>query len=350
MSDLDAVESQVQAWLQPLSEGESPCGEDLEYDNAFLAINQAAVGKPESQFGAAEPPNWRAVVGQLPDLFERTRDLRIAVLALRGWLHMQGFAALAPGFRLLNGLIEQHWEQVHPLPDPDDGDPYARVNALTLLRESEGLLGDLRTVDLVTDRSIGAVTLRQVEVAMGLSPARSDETELSRDTLAAMLGARLERDSGLRTSAEEALASVRQLMSLLNDRLGVGVAPDLRPTYALLKAVNDLLPAPEEAGEGEADAEAGAEAAPGAAVAAQRKGLSGTITSRAEAIRAIDMICKYLEQAEPSNPAQLFLRRAEALINHNFLQLMKVLAPDALAEVARTVGIDPDSIETPGGS
>ncbi len=349
MSDLDAVDSQVQTWLQPLSDEGSPCGEDLEYDNAFLALNQAAVGKPESQFGAAEPPDWRGVVAQVPELFERTRDLRVAVLALRGWVHMLGFAGVAPGLALINGLIEQHWEQVHPLPDPDDGDPYARVNALTLLRETDGLLGDLRTIDLVADRSIGAATVRQIEVAAGLSPLRSGESELARETLTAMLGARLERDGSLRENAQAALAGIKQLIAQLNDKLGVGAGPDLRPTYALLKAVLDTLPAPAEAvEEGAGDGEVG-EVQAGAA-AAPRKGLSGGIHSRAEAIRAIDMICKYLEQAEPSNPAQLFLRRAEALINHNFLQLMKVLAPDALSEVARTVGIDPDSIETPGGS
>jgi len=32
------------------------------------------------------------------------------------------------------------------------------------------------------------------------------------------------------------------------------------------------------------------------------------------------------------------------LINHNFLQLMKELAPEALNEVARVMGVDPDTI------
>jgi type VI secretion system protein ImpA len=256
------------------------------------------------------------------------------------------------GLRLLNGLVDNLWEVLHPLPDPDDGDPYARVNALTLLREIEGWLGDLREVDLVADRSVGQATVRQVEVALGLASARSEEPELSRDTLQAMLGAKLARDDSLRSQAQQALDGVKQLIAQLNDKLGHGVAPDLRPLFALVKAVHDLLPAADadaDAAEAAGEGEGGETPAAGTSAAA-RKGLSGGVHSRAEAIRAIDMICKYLEQAEPTNPAQLFLRRAEALINHNFLQLMKVLAPDALAEVARTVGIDPDSIETPGGS
>src|SRR5688572_28854806 len=68
----------VDRWLQPL-DGEA-CGDDLEYDNDFLELTQAAAGKPETQFAPAEPPDWRLVKGKAETLFERTRDLRVAVL------------------------------------------------------------------------------------------------------------------------------------------------------------------------------------------------------------------------------------------------------------------------------
>jgi type VI secretion system protein ImpA len=41
----------------------------------------------------------------------------------------------------------------------------------------------------------------------------------------------------------------------------------------------------------------------------------------------------------------LLLRRAERLIEKNFLQLVRDLAPDAVAEVARIMGVDPDSVD-----
>ena len=50
---------------------------------------------------------------------------------------------------------------------------------------------------------------------------------------------------------------------------------------------------------------------------------------------------------EPTNPAQLFLRRARSLLELNFLELMKELAPNALDEVARVVGVDPNSVGSP---
>lgn len=351
MSELDAAENKIAAWLQPLPDDVAPCGPDLEYDNDFLALQQAAAGKPESQFGAAEPPDWRAVSGMCERLFERTRDLRIAVYWLRAGVHLHGYGLLGSGLKLVNGLIDAHWQAVHPLPDPDDGDPYARVNALTVLREVDGLIGDLRESRIVEDRAIGILDGRMAEVSLGLSPLRSGETERSRDQLGLMLADFLPKAPELRARCAEAAAQVKRLMSLCHERLGIDHSPDFRPLWALVSGILTLLPAEAvaEAVEGEAGEELAA-GSRGGGGGGTRRGLSGSVTSREEAVRAIDLVCEYLERAEPANPAPLFLRRARQLINHNFLQLMKVLAPDSLAEVARVVGIDPDAVESPDGS
>jgi type VI secretion system protein ImpA len=350
MSDVEAAENKIAGWLQALPDEAAPCGPDLEYDNDFLALQQAAAGKPESQFGAAEPPEWRDVHERAAGLLDRTRDLRVAILWLRAGVHILGVEGLAPGLKLINGLIESHWEHLHPLPDPDDGDPYARVNALTLLRESEGLIGDLREARVVEDRAIGKLSGRQLEIALGLSTARAGETEMSKDQVAQMLGAAVAKAPQLRESCRLTLAQVKQLISLSNEKLGIGVGPDLRPLYALVNGLVGLLPA--EAADQEVAAAEGDAIAEGAAASGTgpRRGLSGAVNSRDEAIRAIDLVCEYLERAEPTNPAPLFLRRARQLISHDFLQLLKVLAPDALHEVARVVGVDPDTVEPPAGT
>jgi type VI secretion system protein ImpA len=349
MSDFEAIESKVAEWLQPLADESAPCGPDLEYDNGFLALTQAAAGKPESQFGPAELPVWRNVVGMAEALLDRSRDLRVAITWLRACLQTQGYGALPTGLKLLQGLVSNHWAHVHPMPDPDDGDPYARVNALTLLRENEGLLGDLRAAMLIEDRSIGMLNLRSVEVALGLAPARSDEEAMSQGQVSQMLAAALAKNAGLRTYCLEAVAQVRQLMSLLNEALGSELAPDLRPLYSLVNGVLGCLPAAAEieasGDESGSAGESGESAGGGGSTSPSKKGLSGNVNSREDAIRAIDMVCEYLERAEPANPAPLFLRRGSQLINQNFLQLMKMLAPDALSGVAGLVGIDPYSID-----
>ena len=83
-----------------------------------------------------------------------------------------------------------------------------------------------------------------------------------------------------------------------------------------------------------------------------RRGASGggmsSIESRQDAVRAINMVCVYLERSEPTNPAQLLLRRAERLIDKNFLQLVRDLAPEAVTELARILGVNPDSLDDSG--
>lgn len=347
MSDLEAIESKVAEWLQVMSDEAAPCGPDLEYDNDFLALTQAAAGKPESQFGPAELPVWRNVTGMAEALMARTRDLRIAIFWLRGCLHTQGYGALPIGLKLLNGLIGSQWAHLHPLPDPDDGDPYARVNALTLLRESDGLIGDLRAAVLIEDRSIGSLNVRAIEVALGLAPARKDEEALSQGQVNQMLAASLAKSPALRAPCTEAVLQVRQLMSLLNEVLGNQLAPDLRPLYGLAQGVLACLPAEVviEAVDEDLGSEGEGEQTGGVAVKSSR--LSGQVNTREDAIKAIAMVCEYLERAEPANPAQLFLRRGSQLIDQNFLQLMKMLAPEALSGVAGLVGIDPKSIDEP---
>jgi type VI secretion system protein ImpA len=332
--------------LQPLPDEDAPCGPDLEYDNDFLALNQAVAGKPETQFGPAEPPDWRAARDLSASLLDRSRDLRIAIVWLRAGLHTSGFAFLPVGLSLLVGFIESMWDHVHPMPDADDGDPYPRVNALAVLCEPESVIADLRGVHVVSHRSIGELAVRDIEVALGLMPPRGDAGEAGRDQVMLMMDAAISESPELRVVADAAADRLAALTALLNDKLGQDTAPDLTPLSKVVGAVKTVIPASDGGEEGTAEAEAEAGLAP----AADRRGLSGAVTSREEAIRAIDLVCEYLERTEPTNPAPLFLRRARHLIGQNFLQLMKELAPDALADVARVVGVDPDSVQTPGGN
>lgn len=345
MSDLEDAKSRAAAWIEPLDDAEAPCGPDLEYDNDYLALTQAIAGKPESQFGAAEPPEWRKAAEIAENLLERSRDLRLAVAWTRSQLHLSGFGALAVGLELLNGMVDAHWDHVHPMPDPDDGDAYGRVNAFAELVAPAGLLGDLREALIVEDRAIGALQVRDIEAALGLAPALPGRTEYGKGQVAQMLASALERAPELRSQCGDAVEQLRTLMARIDDKLG-GDAPDLKPLLVLVKGVAGLLPdtsSPAAEG-GDADAD-------GAAAGGRRAGpgLSGSVNTRDEAMRAIDLVIEFLERTEPTNPAPLFLRRARQLVSHNFLQLMKALAPDALADVARVVGVDPDSVTDPDG-
>jgi type VI secretion system protein ImpA len=339
--------AQVEGWLQPLDGESAPCGPDLEYDNAFLELTQAAQGKPESQFEAAVPADWRDVKRRCERLFEVSRDLRVAVLWLRAQLRLEGVSSLAASLRLLTGLMDGFWEGLHPQPDPDDGDLYARANVLALLVDPDSVLADLRDANIVSLRGVGEVKVRAVEIAMGTIAARDDETAWSRTQVEQLFADAVAQGISLPTDIAEVQSQLASLTALLGERMSNADAPDLKPLRQTLSTIAMLMPQVGTAGGDAADDAAGADAP--AAAGGGGQALSGRINSRAEALRAIEMVCDYLERAEPTNPAQLLLRRAGRLLNHNFLQLMKELAPDALSEVARIMGVDPSTIEVHSG-
>ena len=341
MIEEESISPIVLRLLASLADASAPCGPDLEYDNDFLALQQAAAGKPETQFDAGLPPDWRAVREQAEALLARSKDLRIGVLWLRAMLYLQGFAALTQGLQLVHGLIDTFWDALHPL--PDDGDLYARAGALAVLVDPEGLLGDLRQAQVFNLRGVGEVRVRSVEIALGLLQPKSDETPFTRDRLQQMFADAALQEPALRPSLAGALDRTRELTALVEARFDDQDSPDLKPLLALLKAVAGMLPAeavPVGAGAGAEGAQPAD--APGAAVGAAR--LAGGVHSRDDALRAIDMVCEFLERTEPTSPAPLLLRRARRMINRNFLQLLKDLAPDALSEVARVMGVDPETV------
>lgn len=337
---------QAEAWLEPLSADAGPCGPDLEYDNAFLELSKAAEGKPETQFDRGQPPDWRAVRSQAEEMFDRTRDVRVAILWLRAVLNLEGLAAYPAGLRLVAGLLETHWDTVHPVPDPSDNDPYARANALGALPVMEAGLGDLLNARLVNIKGVGDVRLRDVEVALGTLSAREGEASYSRDQVERMLATAEGEGAGVRARLLQSQQMLKQLGTLMNERFGSGTSSDHKPLLDLLARALTLVPEPQaEADNTAGDAAAGPDAGDGAGAGRGSKaGLSGGVNSRAEAVRAIEMVCAYLERHEPSNPAQLFLRRGSALLQRNFLELLKDLAPNALDEVARMVGVDPNTV------
>ena len=58
------------------------------------------------------------------------------------------------------------------------------------------------------------------------------------------------------------------------------------------------------------------------------------------AIRVLDKACDYLERHEPSSPVPLLLKRAKRLVSKNFMEIMRDLAPDGVAQAQVVSGAD----------
>lgn len=339
----------VSAWLEPL-DGDS-CGPDMEYDPGFMELQQTAAGKPETQFGPAEPPSWPLVREQAEALFNQTRDLRVALLWMRSAINTDGIEGLSLGLSLLHGLLAKFWDELHPRPDPDDGDTFARVSLLASLNSLDGVLGDMRQVPILRDRRLGGLRMRDIEVALAKLEPRPDESPYTTLQVQGLIGEHpdlLERIKTAVAAASQALHSLRRLM---DDRFGSD-SVELKTLAVMLASLTSVIPE-QVAMDAEPDEDApdtGTVSTPRRGGGSGSGGALARIESRQDAVRAINLICDYLERVEPTNPAQMLLRRAERLIDKNFIQLVRDLAPEAVAEVARILGVNADAFNDENSS
>lgn len=334
MADID-----VDALLAPVSDA-APSGADLEYDAAFLALDEASRGKPEQQFGdtliAATEPDWRTMSQQALALFGRTRDLRVAIQLLRAGARLGGFGGFASGLALVRGLLERYWETVHPQLDAaDQNDPTMRLNALAPLADAATVLADLRAAALSPAR--GSITVRQIELAYGKAEAVGGEVAPTEAGAVQGVIQASKDDAGLLDAMVAAHEHVRGIESIIGARVGNAQGPDLKA----LRVLTECLARVARAARGEDAAQSEPSTGVGTPAAASRAdGAAGTIGSRDDAVRALERACEWIEHHEPTNPAPLLIRRAKRLMGKSFIDIIRDLAPDGLSQVERIAGVE----------
>lgn len=326
--------------LAPVSAA-STCGPELDYDPAFQALERSLAGQPERQYGEtlipAESPDWPRIAAAASDLLERSKDFRLAAILTRALTRTHGCAGALEGLRLTVALARRYWSDAHPLLEFDGAaDPLPRSNALATLAARDGLLGDLRAIELST-RQLGPLTLGMIErIHSGRAP--DADLPLQRDQLSRLLA----DESAAGNPGFDALASLEsavvELDGLCRELLGTEFAADFHPVLELIGVV---LPQPAQP-VGDAPAVSNAmpaesPRAPGE-YAPEATGLAAAVKSRADVVRALDAVCAYLEHAEPANPAPLLIRRARQLIGQDFLSILRELAPDGLAQATLIAG------------
>lgn len=327
------------AFIEPL-DGDSPTGSDLEYDPQFLALERAAAPRAERAIGdsvkAAEEPDWDEVASLATGLLERSRDLRVAAHLAAAWMRTGGMAGWAAGLGLIRGLLENHWDGVHPQLDAeDDNDPTARVNAVATIANPLGLLGYFRSTPFVQSPRLGRFSLRDLRIANGsLKVDAGEETLPSLTEIeACCLDCPEEQLTETFAALTRILDDAKAIDQLFNDRIGTA-GPELKPllsdSYELKKFVESQVARrnPAAVGEAEGEADSGEPSAAG-----PRASVPGRIETPQDVLRRLDEICDYYARCEPSSPVPLLLRRAQRLVGKNFLDLLKDLAPGGVSEL-----------------
>lgn len=340
----------IESYLEAI-DSENVCGDDLEYDAEFIALEQAIKGKPEQQVGdtiqEAEPPNWREVRKGAEQLLSRTRDLRVLISFLRALIATEGFVGFDGGMALIKALVEQRWDSIYPQLDPDDdNDPTERVNILMSLCDHEIVLRPLQQTPLIESKGLGRFSLRDVAVATGKITAASNESSISSSTIdAAVQDCDPENLKRTFDAVNSGLDSLNGLERFVTEQVGINEAPNFGDLRAILKEINALLSDwLETRGGGEAavidEPESGVDSdGSKAAPAAEKKSAPGAINNTRDVLNALHLVCEYYKKNEPSSPVPIFIERGMRLVGKGFMDVLKDIAPDGMdqANVIRGV-------------
>ncbi|WP_205952009.1 type VI secretion system protein TssA [Pantoea stewartii] len=334
----------IDTLLIPVSH-DNPCGDNLEYDADFQAMEQASVGKAEQQFGntiiPAEPADWNKVEKLALDLMSRSKDLRVMLTLTHAWTRLKGLPGYAQGLQLIEQAMSQYWETLWPrLEEDGQPDPFYRINALAVLGDQSALAGAVRQSWLLRYASDG-ITLRDAAALCDGSKTEAPDypgglprlnDELARGEqpgVAAIqdIGERLQRIRSLVTEKldETALPDMSQLQrsfAMLNERCQ---ATDIGALQSLAAAVQS---APETENP----------TAPRAASRAATDWRSAQLNSRAEAQLMLEKVKQYFTQHEPSHPAPLMIDRVQRLIELDFMDIIRDLAPDGVHQLENIFG------------
>lgn len=322
---------------------DSPCGEYLEYDPAYLELVKDIQGKPEDPITGekAQPPNWRDIQKAAQAILKRSKDLQAAVYLVRALIPLEGVPGFRDGLKLLLGLLESYWDGIHPVLDPDDNlDPTARINILEELSNFDSVLRPLSLVPLADSKAVGRYSLRDIHIATDkISPPEGEE----KPDLSMIKAAFQDMPSASVRFVYDAIGEstdlVKRLQDYVNTQVGIGNGADLSGLVSVLKDMRNAydqystigtLETEETFSEVELSAE---HSVPGDATPPKQAVGVGGINSRADVLKALDLICKYYAETEPSSPVPILLHRAKHLVTADFMEILQNLLPDAVSQM-----------------
>jgi type VI secretion system protein ImpA len=335
----------VEALLAPVS-SDQPCGADLEYDPDMLALQQAAAGKPERQVGdtvvPAQEPEWRDVANRCEALLRRSKHLGVAALLARAAGRQGGYLGTVNGLALLRGLVERYWDGVYPLLDSDDGSAMMRLNTLAMFTVGEDgiardLLREMAFAPLDPTLGKGGLRVRDLTLAFGAAKPEDGEAAPTEAAVSSALAELMTARTDIAQALRDGHAHAQAIKAVLDGK-APSESPDLNHLVRLTGAVANAANKAQGGG-----ADSTAEATTGGAAAGGGTRAVGAIRTREDCVRALDQVCEWFAQNEPSHPAPYVIQRAKRLVKMNFLDIIRDLAPGAMQQVEEVVGKEASS-------
>lgn len=332
----------IDDFLAPVSP-EQPCGDNLEYDADFQAMEQASQGKAEQQFGdtiiPAEPADWTTVEKLAVSLLGRTKDLRVMLALTHAWTKRRGLAGYADGLLLVQQALSLYWPQMYPLLEEfGETDPFYRINALAGMSDKSELTTALRNAMLL--RSNGdELTLRDAQALLDGSKTECAGYPGGRSRLIDELARGGQPGIEAILAIHQRLQTIRELLVGYLSESGVPEMEQLQKTVGVVASACQVTDISAFHSPREEPVVSEQAVTPGASTAQSAVDWrSAQITTRAEAQLMLEKAKQYFSQHEPSHPAPLMIERVQRLIELDFMDIIRDLAPDGVHQLENIFG------------
>ncbi len=339
----------IEALLAPIS-GDDPAGGSVPF-TIREQLDQARKEVDPSTFSAKDPmrptepkvADWVKIVAVSGEtLMHSSKDLLLVARLIEGETKLRGFAGMRDSLRLTRRLIDEAWDRLRPpIEEPDDLE--VRAAALNWLDDAdrgarfpvtirstpfiESPLGRLSWVDWTQSQKDEATQEKTENI---IKSATREVCQLAVDDL------------------DEIIVELGLILGFCNDKMGPSGPGLVQVRQAIVECrtlAGQILerkgPAPVVAEVPEPEAEADHEASGTVAPESTGGGLNRVIANRAQAYQHLVEVANALERIEPHSPIPHIIRRAVALGQLSFPELMKELIKDAavLTEMSRNLGI-----------
>lgn len=298
----------------------SPSGDNLEYTEEFLKLNQFL------ETASDKNPNWNAIYDLSVELFNKTRDLRLASVITQCLLDIVGILSLKTSLLFIENLLVNLWDSIYPR--LENNDIAYRLKAIHEINNNEYLLYQIRKTVFLPQHNKDPFTIRDIEKM----DAHDSSATLQLAQLQQHIQSQPEQAATLAASLRSSLSSCQRIEEFLPQ--------STNNLQKLLLMILKYLPTAEEP---TAQPEAAHSEPSNPAHAYTSTPLNpalNTIRGRADIALLLDQMCEYLSEHEPSNPAPLLLRRAKKLLELNFLEVMEELNPEGVQQIKRLAGLD----------
>jgi type VI secretion system protein ImpA len=318
----------VEDILQPVSP-ENPCGAEEDI-NLLGQLLQEAVSNdagmlltsgPKIGGDTSQEAKWQRLHGESLRYLQSSKDIEATRYLTLAECHLKGadgtLLSLKQGLRIVEGLVCDFWDSVHPQERKGDG---FSERIITLKEFASPKMLDL--VDKVpvfpAKQRLGAVDETFGPVAAQIRDKNEKAKNLG-DRLRDCVKADAEFYKHLTDDAETILGCLEQIENQTKAKTGRDA--ELSPLRNKITALLDLM-APFFAAAGEARAKSTAVANTASHASTEKTETSSSIHSREDVIRWLDKMVDFYVKNEPGSPVPYLLQRVRRIVPLKFIDII----------------------------